>query len=65
MWQLIWKPEQDGWLSYHCSTVAIRSRVLLPTTVSPNAITGIVAVLALVAAHSVRGRVRSRGERSR
>jgi phosphatidylglycerophosphate synthase len=50
MWQLIWKPEQDGWLSYHLfRPVAYPiTKFFLPTPVSPNAITGIVAVLALV-----------------
>ncbi len=50
MWQLIWKPEQDGWLSYHLfRPVAYPiTRFFLPTPVSPNGITAIVAVLALV-----------------
>jgi phosphatidylglycerophosphate synthase len=50
MWQLIWKPEQDGWLSYHLfRPVAYPiTKFFLPTPVSPNVVTGIVAVLALV-----------------
>jgi phosphatidylglycerophosphate synthase len=47
---LIWKPEQDGFLTYNLfRPVAYPiTRFLLPTPVSPNQVTGIVAVLALV-----------------
>lgn len=49
LFKLIWKPEQDGFLSYHLfRPVAYPiTRLFLPTPVSPNGITAIVAILAL------------------
>jgi len=49
LFALIWKPEQDGFLSYHLfRPVAYPiTRLFLPTPVSPNGITAIVAILAL------------------
>jgi phosphatidylglycerophosphate synthase len=49
LFKLIWKPEQDGFLSYHLfRPVAYPiTRFFLPTPVSPNGITFIVALLAI------------------
>ncbi len=49
LFKLIWKPEQDGFLTYYLfRPIAYPiTRFFLPTAVSPNGVTAIVALLAL------------------